>query len=46
MRQISSDHHDKENGPKEELSILQDNMDDQVQKKYQGMYQEVYNTLC
>ena len=33
MRQISADHHAKEGGPKKELSILQDNLDDQVQKK-------------
>ena len=32
MLQISADHHTKEDGPKEELSILQDNLDDQVQK--------------
>ena len=33
MRQISADNHTKEDGPKEELSILQDNLGDQVQKK-------------
>ena len=32
MRHISADHHTKEDGPKEELSILQDNLDGQVQK--------------
>ena len=32
MRYISADHHTKEDGPKEELSILQDNLDDQLQK--------------
>ena len=46
MRQISADHLTKEDGTKEELSILKDNLDDQVQKKYQDMYQEGYNTLC
>ena len=46
MLRISADHHTKENGPKEELSILQDNLDYQVQKKYQDICQEVYNTLC
>ena len=46
MRQISADHHTKEDGKKEEFSILQDNLDDQVHKKYQDMCQEGYNTLC
>ena len=36
---ISSDCHTKEDGSKEELLLLQDNMDDQVQKKYQDMCQ-------
>ena len=33
MHLISADHHTKEDGTKEGLSILQDNLDDQVQKK-------------
>ena len=33
MRQISADNCTKEDGPKDELSILQDNLDDQVQEK-------------
>ena len=33
MRQITADCHAKEDGPKEEFSVLQDNLDDQVQKK-------------
>ena len=32
MRQISADHHIKEDGPKEDFFVLQDNPDDQVQK--------------
>ena len=32
MHQISADYHTKEDGPKEEFSILQDNLNDQVQK--------------
>ena len=32
MRHISAYHHTKEDGSKEELIILQDNLDDQVQK--------------
>ena len=46
MHQISADNHIKEYGPKEELPILQDNLDDQVQKKYQDMCREGYNTFC
>ena len=46
MHQISADNHIKEYGPKEELPILQDNLDDQVQKKYQDMCQEGDRTLC
>ena len=45
MRQISADNYTKEDGPKEGMSILQDNLDDQVQKKNQDMCQEGYNTL-
>ena len=33
MRQISEDHRTKEDETKEEIFILQDNLDDQVQKK-------------
>ena len=32
MRQISADHHTKEDGPKDDFFILQDNLDDQVQQ--------------
>ena len=46
MHQISLDHHTKDDGFKEELSVLQDNLDYQVQKKYQDICQEGYNTLC
>ena len=46
MHHISADHHTKENGPKKELSILQDNLDYQVKRKYQDMCQEGYNTIC
>ena len=46
MRQISADHYTKSDGTKKELSILQDNLDDQLQKKYQDMCQEGYNTFC
>ena len=45
MLQISADNLTKEDGTKEELSILQDNLDDQVQKKQQYMCQKGYNTL-
>ena len=37
--------HTKEDGYKQELIISQDNLDDQVQKQYQDMCQEGYNTL-
>ena len=33
MRQITADCHAKEDGPKEDFSILQDNIDDQLQEK-------------
>ena len=33
MFQINTDHQTKEDGTEEELSILQDNLDDKVQKK-------------
>ena len=46
MHQISSDHHTKEDGFKYYLLILQDKLDDQVQKQSQYMFQEEYNTLC
>ena len=45
MRQISEDYHTKEGGPKGQLSILKDNLDDQVQKKNQNVFQEEYNIL-
>ena len=44
--QISTDHHTKEYGYKEGLLILKDNLNDQLQKQYQYMCQEGYNTLC
>ena len=40
MHQISADNHTKQEGSNEELLVLQDNMDGQVQKKYQDMCQE------
>ena len=46
MRQISADHHTKEDGSKEELLILEYNLDEKVHKKYQDMCQEGDNTLC
>ena len=46
MCQISADYHTKEDGSKEELLILQDNLDDQVQKQYQDMCQEGDNAHC
>ena len=46
MGHISANRHTKEYGPKEELSILKDNLGDKVQKKYQNMCQEEYNILC
>ena len=46
MRQISEDHRTKEDETKEEIFILQDNLDDQVQKKKEYMCQEGYNNLC
>ena len=44
--QISADHHTKEDGSKEELLILQDNMDGQGHKQYQDMCRDVDNTIC
>ena len=44
--QISADHHTEEDGYKEELLILKDNLDDKVQEQYQYMCREIYNTLC
>ena len=41
MRQISANNHTKEDGPKEEFYILQDNLYAQVHKKYEDMCQEV-----
>ena len=46
MHHISADHRTKEDEPKEELYILQDNLDYRVQKKYQNMCQEGYTALC
>ena len=43
--QISTDHHTKEDGYKEGLLILKDNLNDQLQKQYQYMCQEVDN-IC
>ena len=45
-RQISEDHHIKQYGSKKELLVLQDNLDNKVQKKNQYMCWEVDNTLC
>ena len=44
--QIIADHHTKEDGSKEELLVLQNNLDDQLNKKYQDILQEGDNTLC
>ena len=44
--QISADNHTKEDVYKEELLILQYNLDDKVQKQYQDICQEGDNTLC
>ena len=46
MRQISAYHNTKEDGYKEELRILKYNLDVKVQKQYQDMCQDRYNTLC
>ena len=46
IRQISAYHHTKEDGSKEELSNLQDNLYYQVKKKYQYMFKEGLKTLC
>ena len=46
MHQISADHHTKYSGPKEDLLILQYNLDSKVQKQYQYMCQDRTNTLC
>ena len=43
--QISADHRIKEDGSNKELLVLLDNLDDQLQKKYQDMCQEGDNTL-
>ena len=44
--QISGDHHTKQDGSKEDLIVLQDNLDDQVHKQYQDICQLGDNTLC
>ena len=46
MFQIHEYHQAKEYGSKEELLMLQDDLDDQLHKRYQDMFQEVDNTLC
>ena len=46
MHQINADHNTKYNGSKEGIIILQYKMYGKVQKKYQYMCQEGYNTLC
>ena len=46
MFQKSSYNHTKYDGSKEELLILQYNLDDMVQKQYQDMYQYGAITLC
>ena len=45
MSHIRADHHTKEDGSKEELLLLQDNLDAQSQKKYQGVCQEGANAI-
>ena len=45
VNQISADHHTKEDGSKEELLILQENLDNQVQKNT-NIYVRKDNTLC
>ena len=45
MFQIHEYHQAKEYGSKEELLMLQDDLDDQLHKRYQDMFQEVDNTL-
>ena len=37
MSHIRTDHHTKEDGSKEELLLLQYDLDAQAQKKYQGV---------
>ena len=46
MCQISVDNHTKEDGPKEDLLILQYNLDGKVQKQYQDMCKYGSNTIC
>ena len=46
MFQISAYHLTTEYGPKEELLILQYNLDGKVQKQYQDMCKDGANTLC
>ena len=46
MLQISAYHHNKEDGYKVELLILQYSLDEKVPKHYQYMCQYVGNTLC
>ena len=46
MHHISADHDIKEDGPKEDIMILQYNLDGKVQKQHQDISQEGDNTLC
>ena len=46
MCQIRADHHTNEDGPNEELLLLQYNPYNNLHKQYQYMCKEGYNTLC
>ena len=46
MCQISADNHTKEDGSKEDIIVLQYNLDGKVHKQYQYMCKDVANTLC
>ena len=46
MLQISSYHHTKQDGSKQDPIILQYNLDSKVQKHYQYMCKDGYNTIC
>ena len=46
IQQISVYHHTKEDVTNEDLIFLQYNLDGKVQKQYQDMCQDRYNTLC
>ena len=46
MCQISADNRNKQDGVKEDLLILQYNLDGKLKKQYQDMCQDGTNILC